>query len=153
MVGFLVNLFMLLVIVAACAAVVAIGIVQVRRRRNLIRGGIPVVATVVGVRPISIDSSFAFEPTVRYQLHGRSWDSVPVDGRQALRTGTVIDSNRSGEQFIGTSLQVIVDPQDSRISAVRTSARLGITLIVAGSLLGGLVLLFAGLGLLISLVR
>jgi hypothetical protein len=109
-----------------------------------------VLSTVVAVRPISVDDSFAYEPTVRYQLHGRVWDSVPYEGRHALRTGKVFNSHRSGEQFVGMQLPVVVDPRDPRISAVPKDSRLGILLVVVGLVMGGLILLFGLLGLAVS---
>ena len=150
MVQLAVNLVGLLVTVGLCAVVAFVGFRMVRRNRALIDNGIRVLATVVAVRPISVDSSFAYEPTVRYEVHGRVWDSVPFEGRHALKTGKVINSHRSGEQFVGTQLPVVVDPRDPRISAVPKDSRLGITLVVVGLVMGGLILLFGTLGVLVA---
>jgi hypothetical protein len=144
------NLVGLLAAVGLFAVVAVVGFTMVRRNRNLIDNGIRVLSTVVAVRPISVDDSFAYEPTVRYQLHGRVWDSVPYEGRHALRTGKVFNSHRSGEQFVGMQLPVVVDPRDPRISAVPKDSRLGILLVVVGLVMGGLILLFGLLGLAVS---
>ncbi|HJG80572.1 MAG TPA: DUF3592 domain-containing protein [Brevibacterium senegalense] len=150
MVQLVLNLVGLLAVVGLCAVVAIVGFTMVRRNRNLIDNGLRVLSTVVAVRPISIDSSFAYEPTVRYELHGRMWDSVPYEGRHALKTGKVFNSHRSGEQFVGMRLPVVVDSRDPRISAVPKGSRLGITLVVVGLVMGGLILLFGTLGVLVA---
>ena len=150
MVQLVLNLVGLLAAVGLCAVVAVVGFTMVRRNRDLVRNGIRVLSTVVAVRPISVDSSFAYEPTVRYELHGRVWDSVPYEGRHALRTGKIFNSHRSGEQFVGMQLPVVVDPSDPRISAVPKDSRLGILLVVVGLVMGGLILLFGLLGLVVS---
>lgn len=150
MVQLVVNLVGLLVTVGLCAVVAFVGFRMVRRNRNLIDNGLRVLSTVVAVRPISVDSSFAYEPTVRYELYGRVWDSVPYEGRHALKTGKLFNSHRSGEQFVGMRLPIVVDPRDPRISAVPKGSRLGITLVVVGLVMGGLILLFGTLGVLVA---
>lgn len=152
MLALLPQLLALVVSVGICAGIVVIGIVLVRRNRHLMDNGIRVLATVVDVRTISVDSSYAFEPTVRYELHGRVWESVPYDGRHALKTGKLLKTHRDGAQFIGTQLPVTVDPRDPQITAVPKDSRRGLLLIVAGTVMGVLILLFAGIGLLASVL-
>lgn len=153
MLSLLLTLFGVLLVVALFAGVVVVGIVLIRRNRELVRHGIPVRATVVHVRAQSIDSSFAYHPTVRYELHGRVWESTPSLGQHALKTRGFWKTHRSGEQFIGMPLDVHVDPENPAASTVPGQSRLGILLVVVGSVFGGLVLLFGLLGVLISLVR
>ena len=153
MLALLLRLFGLLLVVALFAAVVVIGIVLIRRNRELARHGIPVRATVVHVRARSVDSSFAYHPTVRYELHGRVWESAPSLGQHALKTKEFWRTHRSGEQFIGMPLDVLVDPGNPAVSTVPGQSRLGILLVVVGSVFGGLVLLFGLLGAVVGLVR
>lgn len=153
MLALLLRLFGLLLVVALFAVVVVIGIVLIRRNRELVRSGIPVRSTVVHVRTQSVDSSFVYHPTVRYELHGRMWESTPSLGRHALKTKGFWKTNWSGEQFIGMPLDVLVDPMNPVASTVPGQSRLGILLVVVGSVFGGLVLLFGLLGVLIGIVR
>ncbi|SLM95859.1 DUF3592 domain-containing protein [Brevibacterium yomogidense] len=153
MLAFLLRLFGLLLVVALFAVVVVIGIVLIRRNRELVRSGIPVRSTVVHVRTQSVDSSFVYHPTVRYELHGRMWESTPSLGRHALKTKGFWKTSWSGEQFIGMPLDVLVDPMNPVASTVPGQSRLGILLVVVGSVFGGLVLLFGLLGVLIGIVR
>lgn len=153
MLALLLRLFGLLLVVALFAVVVVIGIVLIRRNRELVRSGIPVRSTVVHVRTQSVDSSFVYHPTVRYELHGRMWESTPSLGRHALKTKGFWKTSWSGEQFIGMPLDVLVDPMNPVASTVPGQSRLGILLVVVGSVFGGLVLLFGLLGVLIGIVR
>lgn len=153
MLAFLLRLFGLLLVVALFAVVVVIGIVLIRRNRELVRSGIPVRSTVVHVRTQSVDSSFVYHPTVRYELHGRMWESTPSLGRHALKTKGFWKTSWSGEQFIGMPLDVHVDPENPAVSTVPGQSRLGILLVVVGSVFGGLTLLFGLIGVLIALVR
>lgn len=153
MLALLLRLFGLLLVVALFAVVVVIGIVLIRRNRELVRSGIPVRSTVVHVRTQSVDSSFVYHPTVRYELHGRMWESTPSLGRHALKTKGLWKTSWSGEQFIGMPLDVLVDPMNPVVSTVPGQSRLGILLVVVGSVFGGLVLLFGLLGVLIGIVR
>ncbi|GAA4512227.1 DUF3592 domain-containing protein [Brevibacterium yomogidense] len=146
----LVGLFLA---VAVCAAVVIAGVVMIRRNRELIRTGIPVRSTVVSVRTQSVDSAYAYHPTVRYTLHGMLWESTPALGQHSMKTKGFWRTHRSGEQFIGMPLDVYVDPMNPAVSTVPGHSRLGIFLVVIGSVFGGLILLFSLIGLLIAFVR
>ncbi len=153
MLALLLRLLGLLLVVALFAVLVVIGIVMIRRNRELIRNGIPVRSTVVHVRTQAVDSTFSYHPTVRYELHGRVWESTPALGRHALKTKGFWKTSWSGEQFIGMPLDVLVDPMNPAVCTVPGQSRLGILFVVVGSVFGGLILLFGLLGVLIGLVR
>lgn len=150
MIAFLLQVLGLLLAVGYCGVIAFVGFTMTRRTGDLVKNGVRVPSTIVAVRPISVDNSYAFEPTVRYELNGRVWDSVPFEGRHALTTGKAFNSHRSGEQFVGTQLSVVVDQRDPRISAVPMRSRLGTTLYIVGLVFGGLILLFGTLGILIA---
>ena len=71
MVQLVLNLVGLLAVVVLCAVVAGVGFTMVRRNRNLIDNGLRVLSTVVAVRPISIDSSFAYEQIGRASCRER----------------------------------------------------------------------------------
>lgn len=146
MLALLLRLFGLLLVVALFAIVVIIGVVLIRRNRELVRHGIPVRSTVVHVRTQAVDSTFTYHPTVRYELHGRVWESTPSLGKHALKTKGFWKTSWAGEQFIGMPLDVHVDPENPVVSTVPGQSRLGILLVVVGSVFGGLVLLFGLIG-------
>lgn len=152
MLWLLLRLFGLLLVVAVFAVVVTVGVVMIRRNRVLMRTGIPVRSTVVSVRTRSVDSSYAYHPTVQYALNGMVWESTPKLGQHAMKTKGFWKTHRSGEQFIGMPLDVYVDPMNPTVSSVPGHSRLGIFLVVIGSVFGGLVLLFGLIGLLVAFV-
>ncbi|GAB3061853.1 DUF3592 domain-containing protein [Sediminivirga luteola] len=136
----------IVLVLGLCTAAIIAGAVRLRRRHRLTAEGVPVRATIVAVRAQSVDSTYAYHPMVRYQFHGRWWDSAPSGGQHALRTGTVFKTSGMGQQFIGQQLDVLVDPRNPAISAVPGRDRLGIFLIALGAVFGGLFVILGVLG-------
>lgn len=146
MIALLLPVLGILLALGLCAAAIVAGAVRLRRRRQLTTRGVPVRATIVAVRAQSVDSTYAYHPVVRYQFHGRWWDSAPSGGQHALRTGTVFTTGGMGQRFVGKQLDVLVDPRNPAISAVPGRDRLGIVLIVLGAVFGGLLVILGLLG-------
>lgn len=153
MMWLLLRLFGLFLVVAVFVVVIIVGVVMIRRNRALMRSGIPARSTVVSVRAQAVDGTFAYHPTVRYELNGMVWESAPALGQHAMKTNGFWKTHRSGEQFIGMPLDVYVDPVNPTVTSVPGRSRLGIFLVVIGSVFGGLVLLFGLIGVVIGLVR
>ncbi len=140
----------LLFAVGICAALVAVGVTRMRKRSQMVAHGVRVRATIVSVRVQSVDSTYAYHPTVRYELHGRIWESVPAGGQHSLKAGTVMKSRATAEQFIGQPLDVLVDPQHPSVSAMPGRDRLGVVLVTVGIVFGVVVLGLGGLGMVLS---
>lgn len=143
----LAQLMGLLFALGICAALIAVGVSRMRKRSRVVADGVHVRATIVSVRVQSVDSTYAYHPTVRYELYGRVWESVPAGGQHSLRTGTVMKSRATAEQFVGQPLDILVDPQQPSVSAVPGRDRLGFALVTVGIVFGVLVLGLGGLGI------
>lgn len=133
----------LLALIAACGGVAVVGVRKVRGRRRLLRTGVHVRSVIVGVRQLTVPDTIRFAPIVRYQLHGRVWDSEPRGGQHVLKTGRIVNTHRSGEACVGRPMDVWVDPENPHVSAVGGTDRLGVLLIVVGTAFGLLLLLIA----------
>ena len=136
----------LVVSLAACASLIAVGVRRIRTRRALIFSGIRIPAEIISVKPRGMGSTWVYYPTVRYRLHGQLWQSKPVSGQLALNPRG-LKSHRTGEQYIGHRLDVVVDPHNPDSSAVPLRDRLAIFMVVVGSVFGGMILFLGIVGL------
>lgn len=135
----------LVVSLAVCASLIAVGMRRIRTPRALIFSGIRIPAEIISVKPRGMGSTWAYYPTVRYLLHGQLWQSKPVSGQFAL-SPRGLNSHRTGEQYIGHRLDVVVDPHNPASSAVPLRDRLAIFMVVLGSVFGGMILLLGIVG-------
>lgn len=131
---------------AVFAGLITLGLRRIRVRRELNTRGIRIQAEITTVQTRSIGPTWAYYPTVRYHLYGQLWQSKPASGQLALNPRGV-KSHKSGDQFIGDYLDIVVDPHNPASSAVRHRDRLAIVMVVTGSVFGGLSLLLGIIGI------
>ena len=140
----------LVLTLAACAGLIALGLRRIRARRELVTHGIRIPAEIISVKARGMASTWAYYPTVRYQLHGRHWHSKPVSGQLALNPRG-LKSHNSGDQYIGHPLDIVVDRHNPSSSAVPYRDRLGIFIVVIGSVFGAITLLLGVIGITASI--
>ncbi|MDR8019346.1 DUF3592 domain-containing protein [Nesterenkonia aerolata] len=147
----LMPLLGLLVTLAALAGLLALGVRRLRARGELISGGVPLQAVIISVRPSSVDTTWAYHPTVRYQFQGRSWVSEPKDGHLRVNPPGWKTAH-TGNQFIGQPLDIVVDPQQPTRSAVPIRDRRALTLVTLTLVFGGLIILIGLVGIIAGII-